>query len=131
MLFWWFLAQLAIDAMINPKLWKPISPFHTFQYPKGQMGTTSPRIVWFQNVDHHYKWENVCFNNIQKTVCTEESHFDRMGHIYLNQCSRLPPDSTRVWQHMGQCVSNVYIASEQKKKFLFCCTGKKNGYYPL
>ena len=70
-----------LTAMINLKLWKPISPFHTFQYPKGQMGITLLRIVRFQNFNHHYKWENACFNETPKTqFSTEESHFDRMGH---------------------------------------------------
>ncbi len=53
--------------MINPKLWKLISPFHTFQYPKGHVDIISLRIVRFQNFNHHYKWENVYLNNISRT----------------------------------------------------------------
>ena len=35
--FWRFLAKLAIAPIINPKLWKPITPFLAFQYPKDLM----------------------------------------------------------------------------------------------
>ncbi len=61
----------------KPKLWKPISPFHPFQYSKGQMGIISLRIVKFQNFSHHYKWKNVYFNNIPITQlwpCAQKSH---------------------------------------------------------
>ena len=47
----------------------------------GQVGITFLRIIRFQNFNHHYKWENVYFRNIpitELTMCTEESHFDRM-----------------------------------------------------
>ena len=77
MWFWWFVAQLAIDPMmINCRLWKPISQFHTFQHPNGQMGITCLRIIWFQNLNHHYKWENVYFSNIPITQfwpCAQKS----------------------------------------------------------
>ena len=66
--FWWFLAQLTIDLiMINRKLLKLISPFHTFQYPKGQIGITSLWFIRLQNFNHHYKWENVYFCDIPRT----------------------------------------------------------------
>ncbi len=55
---------MAKDPMINPK---PISPFHTFKYPKGQMGSTSLGILQDKNINHHCKWKNVYFNNIPKT----------------------------------------------------------------
>ncbi len=47
-----------------------------FSIPNGQMGITSLRIIQFQNFNHHYKWENVNFNNIPKTQfspCAQKS----------------------------------------------------------
>ncbi len=73
------MAQLAIDPLINPKLRKPIGDFsisYFFKYSKGQMGITSLTIVKFQNCNHHYRWENVYFNNIQITQfwrCAQKS----------------------------------------------------------
>ncbi len=80
--FWikiWSLSDvilMIICPMINCKLWKLISPFHTFQYPNGQMGITSHRIIHFQNVNHHHysQWENVYFISItQIWPCAQKS----------------------------------------------------------
>ncbi len=66
------------NPMIHCKLWKPISPFHMFQYPNGQLDITSLylRIIRFQNFYHHYKWENVYFCDIPRTQfwpCAQKS----------------------------------------------------------
>ncbi len=65
--FWDFLQNLNYCLrVLNVKVldWNFKHKWCTFQYPKGQMGKTSLKIVRFQNFNHHYKWENVYFNII-------------------------------------------------------------------
>ena len=72
--FWWILAQWAIKLMRNPKLWQFSISY--FSIPKGQMDITSLTIVRFQNLNHHYKWENVYIHHIPKTwfwPCAQKS----------------------------------------------------------
>ena len=50
----------------KPQILKVDFSISYFSIPKGQMCITLLRIGRFQNFNHHYKWENVYFNNIPK-----------------------------------------------------------------
>ena len=62
--------------MITPKLKMSISPFHTFQYLKGQMAIhiTSLTVVQLQNFHRLYKWESVYTTNMPY----QELNFDHV-----------------------------------------------------
>ena len=59
---------------------KVISPFHTFQYHKGQMIITLLRIVKIGPPECIFFLNNT--KNSILIMCAEESHFDCMGHIW-------------------------------------------------
>ncbi len=93
-----FLAQLAMDPIINTKLWKTISSFHTFQYLNGQKGITSLMIDQFQNFNYYYKWENVYVNNINQKINFDHVHRrvsfkQNESHIIFNML----PKFVRCW----------------------------------
>ncbi len=71
----------------KPKFWKPISPYHTFQYHNGQMGIPSLRIVQFNKINDLYKMGECILWYYSKTKfwpCAQKKNLIlSIGHICL------------------------------------------------